>query len=183
MCCSWLRWRRRVASVSAESDGPIEAFVAESPKQLPSETESATEQHELQPPPATRATRNNQVRTSVAPGYTNGHGGDTTGRRGAENVPPAPAPAPNPTPNPTRVTQQPPASGGRARAGATPSAASVLPAHLPYMPRNARNNKEVPDSHISFSISFRDTCFSRVNCSAGATKVPKLYNSFTVLCS
>lgn len=33
--------------------------------------------------------------------YTNGHGGDTTGRRGAENVPP-----PQPQPQNNRITQQ-----------------------------------------------------------------------------
>lgn len=54
---------------------------------------------------SSRATRNNQVRMSNAPGYTNGHGGDTTGRRGAENVPP-PAQPPAPVPNSSRVTQQ-----------------------------------------------------------------------------
>ncbi|XP_063548233.1 kinesin-like protein Klp10A isoform X4 [Cydia strobilella] len=54
---------------------------------------------------SSRATRNNQVRMSNAPGYTNGHGGDTTGRRGAENVPP-PAQTPAPVPNASRVTQQ-----------------------------------------------------------------------------
>lgn len=53
-----------------------------------------------------RSTRNNQMRISnVGTGggtaYTNGHGGDTTGRRGAENVPPPQQPAPN-----TRLTQQ-----------------------------------------------------------------------------
>ncbi|XP_047984625.1 kinesin-like protein Klp10A isoform X4 [Leguminivora glycinivorella] len=53
---------------------------------------------------SSRATRNNQVRMSNAPGYTNGHGGDTTGRRGAENVPPPAQPAP--VPNVSRVTQQ-----------------------------------------------------------------------------
>ncbi|XP_063395487.1 kinesin-like protein Klp10A [Cydia fagiglandana] len=54
---------------------------------------------------SSRTTRNNQVRMSNAPGYTNGHGGDTTGRRGAENVPP-PAQPPAPVPNVSRVTQQ-----------------------------------------------------------------------------
>ncbi|XP_063375432.1 kinesin-like protein Klp10A isoform X2 [Cydia amplana] len=54
---------------------------------------------------SSRVTRNNQVRMSNAPGYTNGHGGDTTGRRGAENVPP-PAQTPAPVPNVSRVTQQ-----------------------------------------------------------------------------
>ncbi|XP_049882329.1 kinesin-like protein Klp10A isoform X2 [Pectinophora gossypiella] len=51
--------------------------------------------------PSSRVTRNNQMRVSNAGGYTNGHGGDTTGRRGAENVPPPQQPAPN-----SRVTQQ-----------------------------------------------------------------------------
>ncbi|XP_026320345.1 kinesin-like protein Klp10A isoform X2 [Hyposmocoma kahamanoa] len=50
--------------------------------------------------PAARITRNNQMRVANAGGYTNGHGGDTTGRRGgAENVPPQPQPN-------TRITQQ-----------------------------------------------------------------------------
>ncbi|XP_059045432.1 kinesin-like protein Klp10A [Achroia grisella] len=52
-----------------------------------------------------RVTRNNQMRLSNAGGaYTNGHGGDTTGRRGAENVPPQ-QPTQQPPPN-SRVTQQ-----------------------------------------------------------------------------
>lgn len=61
-----------------------------------------------------RVTRNNQMRLSNAPvvgatNYTNGHGGDTTGRRGAENVPPPQPqpqpPPPQPVPN-SRITQQ-----------------------------------------------------------------------------
>lgn len=56
-----------------------------------------------------RVTRNNQMRLSnaggAAAGYTNGHGGDTTGRRGAENVPPPQPQPPPPQPN-SRVTQQ-----------------------------------------------------------------------------
>ncbi|XP_045774252.1 kinesin-like protein Klp10A isoform X2 [Maniola jurtina] len=52
----------------------------------------------------TRVTRNNQTRASnVGAAYTNGHGGDTTGRRGVENVPPAPQPQPVPN---SRITQQ-----------------------------------------------------------------------------
>ncbi|CAB3241203.1 unnamed protein product [Arctia plantaginis] len=74
-----------------------------------------------------RVTRNNQMRLSNAGGggaaYTNGHSGDTTGRRGAENVPPAQLPQPAPTN--TRITQQTPASGGRTRSGSSPSTASV----------------------------------------------------------
>ncbi|XP_041975042.1 kinesin-like protein Klp10A isoform X2 [Aricia agestis] len=73
--------------------------------------------------PSSRVTRNNQMRVSNAGGggaYTNGHG-DTTGRRGAENVPPAPQPAPN-----SRVTQQFGVGGtrGGAAAGAAPAAVS-----------------------------------------------------------
>ncbi|XP_072938811.1 kinesin-like protein KIF2A [Epargyreus clarus] len=96
-----------------------------------------------------RVTRNNQMRVSNAGGggaYTNGHGGDTTGRRGAENVPPPqqPPPQPQPTAN-SRITQQPPNSGGRSRSGSTPSAASVPPGlqHSPYMHAQRRGyNKE-----------------------------------------
>ncbi|XP_050669677.1 kinesin-like protein KIF2A isoform X2 [Leptidea sinapis] len=87
----------------------------------------------------TRVTRNNQMRLSnVSGAYTNGHGGDTTGRRGAENVPP-PQPQPAPQPQPqvnTRVTQQAPVSGGRSRAGSTPSSMSVAPS--PFMSTNRR---------------------------------------------
>lgn len=57
-------------------------------------------------PAPSRVTRNNQMRLSNAGGaYTNGHGGDTTGRRGAENVPPPQQPPQQPPPN-SRVTQQ-----------------------------------------------------------------------------
>ncbi|XP_045537879.1 kinesin-like protein Klp10A isoform X3 [Papilio machaon] len=52
-----------------------------------------------------RVTRNNQMRMSNAGAYTNGHGGDTTGRRGAENVPPPPQPQQQPPSN-SRLTQQ-----------------------------------------------------------------------------
>ncbi|XP_045523981.1 kinesin-like protein Klp10A isoform X6 [Pieris brassicae] len=61
-----------------------------------------------------RVTRNNQARVSNVGAYTNGHGGDTTGRRGAENVPP-PVQATAPPPN-SRITQQfnpPPVSSAR----------------------------------------------------------------------
>ncbi|KAL4704414.1 hypothetical protein ACJJTC_000413, partial [Scirpophaga incertulas] len=75
-----------------------------------------------------RVTRNNQMRLSNAGGggaYTNGHGGDTTGRRGAENVPP-----PAQAPANSRVTQQFTAtatsvSGGR---GGTGTVGGVMPA-------------------------------------------------------
>ncbi|XP_053618650.1 kinesin-like protein KIF2A isoform X2 [Plodia interpunctella] len=92
-----------------------------------------------------RVTRNNQMRLSNAGGgYTNGHGGDTTGRRGAENVPP-PQPQ-QPQPN-SRVTQQAPTSGGRSRSGSTPSAASVNQGqgqspYVPHMQRRLHNVKE-----------------------------------------
>ncbi|XP_045449723.1 kinesin-like protein Klp10A [Melitaea cinxia] len=87
-----------------------------------------------------RVTRNNQMRLSNAGGYTNGHGGDTTGRRGAENVPPPQATQPPPN---SRVTQQQaPASGGRSRAASTPSAASVVqPLQAPG--RRLHNVKEI----------------------------------------
>ncbi|KAM3967855.1 kinesin-like protein Klp10A [Aphomia sociella] len=111
-------------------------------------------QTHLQPPRRTtkgvgtpsRVTRNNQMRLSNAGGgYTNGHGGDTTGRRGAENVPPPQQPPQQPPPN-SRVTQQPPVSGGRARAGSTPSAASMpqgLPQpYMPHLQRRIHNIKE-----------------------------------------
>ncbi|XP_047520047.1 kinesin-like protein Klp10A isoform X4 [Pieris napi] len=61
-----------------------------------------------------RVTRNNQARVSNVSAYTNGHGGDTTGRRGAENVPP-PVQATVQPPN-SRITQQfnpPPVSSAR----------------------------------------------------------------------
>ncbi|XP_022115689.1 kinesin-like protein Klp10A isoform X3 [Pieris rapae] len=61
-----------------------------------------------------RVTRNNQARVSNVGAYTNGHGGDTTGRRGAENVPP-PVQATAQPPN-SRMTQQfnpPPVSSAR----------------------------------------------------------------------
>ncbi|XP_026739400.1 kinesin-like protein Klp10A isoform X1 [Trichoplusia ni] len=95
-----------------------------------------------------RVTRNNQMRLSNAAGaYTNGHGGDTTGRRGAENVPPPQQP-PQPAPTNTRITQQqPPPSGGRSRAGSTPSAASVPQGlqqspYMPHLQRRIHNVKE-----------------------------------------
>ncbi|XP_060804310.1 kinesin-like protein Klp10A [Amyelois transitella] len=93
-----------------------------------------------------RVTRNNQMRLSNAGGgYTNGHGGDTTGRRGAENVPPPQQPQ-QPPPN-SRVTQQAPASGGRSRSGSTPSAASMNQGqgqspYVPHMQRRLHNVKE-----------------------------------------
>ncbi|KAJ0182242.1 hypothetical protein K1T71_001611 [Dendrolimus kikuchii] len=68
----------------------------------------------------TRVTRNNPMRLSNAAGaYTNGHGGDTTGRRGNENVPPPQQPVQQPPPN-SRVTQQ--------FTGATVGGASARPA-------------------------------------------------------
>lgn len=73
-----------------------------------------------------RITRNNPMRMSNASGgaYTNGHGGDTTGRRGAENVPPAPQqPVQQPPPNNTRMTQQ--YAGGPAGAGVVAVGAGV----------------------------------------------------------
>ncbi|XP_026739402.1 kinesin-like protein Klp10A isoform X3 [Trichoplusia ni] len=98
--------------------------------------------------PPSRVTRNNQMRLSNAAGaYTNGHGGDTTGRRGAENVPPPQQP-PQPAPTNTRITQQqPPPSGGRSRAGSTPSAASVPQGlqqspYMPHLQRRIHNVKE-----------------------------------------
>ncbi|CAH2102061.1 unnamed protein product [Euphydryas editha] len=117
MCCSWLRCRRRVAD-SAESTAPIEGFEESVPP-----AEAPMEEEKPKSPPS-RVTRNNQMRLSNAGAYTNGHGGDTTGRRGAENVPPPQQPQAPPS---SRVTQQQaPASGGRSRAASTPSAASVV---------------------------------------------------------
>lgn len=88
----------------------------------------------------TRVTRNNQTRLSNAGGYTNGHGGDTTGRRGAENVPPPQAMQPPPN---SRVTQQfnPPVSA--ARAGAVSSAVSVPHAVASGAVRRSNVVKEV----------------------------------------
>ncbi|KAF9816689.1 hypothetical protein SFRURICE_018569 [Spodoptera frugiperda] len=141
MCCSWLRCRRRVAD-STDNNAPMEAFEkSESPAE-----EATEEQQKATSPAPSRVTRNNQMRLSNAAGaYTNGHGGDTTGRRGAENVPPPQQP-PQPTPTNTRITQQPPPSGGRSRAGSTPSAASV-PQGLqqsPYMPHLQRRIHNIP---------------------------------------
>ncbi|CAH2050909.1 unnamed protein product, partial [Iphiclides podalirius] len=103
----------------------------------------------------TRATRNNQMRASNAGGYTNGHGGDTTGRRGAENVPPPqqqqqPPPQPVPAAN-TRVTQQFGVGGmggvggvgGVTRTAATASAASVPHAVASGAVRRSNVVKEV----------------------------------------
>ncbi|XP_013176662.1 PREDICTED: kinesin-like protein KIF2A isoform X1 [Papilio xuthus] len=84
-----------------------------------------------------RVTRNNQMRMSNAGAYTNGHGGDTTGRRGAENVPPPPQPQQQPPSN-SRLTQQMPASGGRSRTGSTPSAASLTQQHS-HHPHHAQH--------------------------------------------
>ncbi|XP_045523976.1 kinesin-like protein Klp10A isoform X2 [Pieris brassicae] len=87
-----------------------------------------------------RVTRNNQARVSNVGAYTNGHGGDTTGRRGAENVPP-PVQATAPPPN-SRITQQMPNSGGRTRSGSTPSAASVI--QNPYSNKRMHNKEFNP---------------------------------------
>ncbi|XP_038220874.1 kinesin-like protein Klp10A isoform X4 [Zerene cesonia] len=90
----------------------------------------------------TRVTRNNQMRVSnVGGAYTNGHGGDTTGRRGAENVPP-PQPTPQAQTN-TRVTQQfnPPVSS--ARPAAVASAVSVPHAVASGAVRRSNVVKEV----------------------------------------
>ncbi|CAF4861926.1 unnamed protein product [Pieris macdunnoughi] len=95
MCCSWLFCRRRVAD-SAEANAPFEAYEKAKP------SEEATEEKPKSPP--ARVTRNNQARVSTVGAYTNGHGGDTTGRRGAENVPP-PVQATVQPPN-SRMTQQ-----------------------------------------------------------------------------
>ncbi|XP_068626169.1 kinesin-like protein Klp10A [Battus philenor] len=95
-----------------------------------------------------RVTRNNQMRVSNAGGYTNGHGGDTTGRRGAENVPP-PANAPPVAAANTRVTQQfggggvGGVGGGIARTAATASAASVPHAVASGAVRRSNVVKEV----------------------------------------
>ncbi|CAK1540347.1 unnamed protein product [Leptosia nina] len=74
----------------------------------------------------TRVTRNNQVRGTNMGAYTNGHGGDTTGRRGAENVPPPVQATTQPTPN-SRLTQQfnPPPPVSSARPAAVSSTVSV----------------------------------------------------------
>ncbi|XP_048489487.1 kinesin-like protein Klp10A isoform X4 [Plutella xylostella] len=73
-----------------------------------------------------RVTRNNQMRLSnVGGAYMNGHAGDTTGRRGAENVPPAQPPPPVAN---SRVTQQFNASsvGGGAASARTAAASSTV---------------------------------------------------------
>ncbi|CAH0592772.1 unnamed protein product [Chrysodeixis includens] len=97
--------------------------------------------------PPSRVTRNNQMRLSNAAGaYTNGHGGDTTGRRGAENVPPPQQP-PQPVPTNTRITQQftsgSAASGGAARAAAVASTVSVPHAAASGAVRRSNVVKEV----------------------------------------
>ncbi|XP_026739401.1 kinesin-like protein Klp10A isoform X2 [Trichoplusia ni] len=94
-----------------------------------------------------RVTRNNQMRLSNAAGaYTNGHGGDTTGRRGAENVPPPQQP-PQPAPTNTRITQQftsgSAASGGAGRAAAVASTVSVPHAVASGAVRRSNVVKEV----------------------------------------
>ncbi|XP_013176665.1 PREDICTED: kinesin-like protein Klp10A isoform X2 [Papilio xuthus] len=83
-----------------------------------------------------RVTRNNQMRMSNAGAYTNGHGGDTTGRRGAENVPPPPQPQQQPPSN-SRLTQQFSNSGGGGAGGggggmARNTAASASAASVPH---------------------------------------------------
>ncbi|XP_075977376.1 kinesin-like protein 10A isoform X1 [Anticarsia gemmatalis] len=92
-----------------------------------------------------RVTRNNQMRVSNAGGaYTNGHGGDTTGRRGAENVPPAQPP--QPTATNTRITQQFTASsvsGGGARPAGVSSTVSVPHAVASGAVRRSNVVKEV----------------------------------------
>ncbi|GBO98888.1 Kinesin-like protein Klp10A [Eumeta japonica] len=145
MCLrSWLRCRRRVSDCD-EPEPKEFAFEKTTDTVLAADekTEAVCEKTavkpvEKKPPPMSRVTRNNQMRVSnVGPGvgaagaggapaaYTNGHGGDTTGRRGAENVPPH---------QNSRVTQQlrahAPSSGRRSRTGSTPSAVSV-PQHGP----------------------------------------------------
>ncbi|KAJ8736009.1 hypothetical protein PYW08_006665 [Mythimna loreyi] len=95
-----------------------------------------------------RVTRNNQMRLSNAPGaYTNGHGGDTTGRRGAENVPP-PVQPPQATVTNTRITQQFTASsvagsGGAARPAGVSSTVSVPHAVASGAVRRSNVVKEV----------------------------------------
>ncbi|CAH0695544.1 unnamed protein product [Spodoptera exigua] len=95
-----------------------------------------------------RVTRNNQMRLSNAAGaYTNGHGGDTTGRRGAENVPPPQQP-PQPTPTNTRITQQFTASsvaggGAAARPAGVSSTVSVPHAVASGAVRRSNVVKEV----------------------------------------
>lgn len=86
-----------------------------------------------------RVTRNNQRLSNAVGAYTNGHGGDTTGRRGAENVPP---PLPQPTPN-SRATQQfnPPVSS--ARPAAVSSTVSVPHAVASGAVRRSNVVKEV----------------------------------------
>ncbi|CAH2102062.1 unnamed protein product [Euphydryas editha] len=133
MCCSWLRCRRRVAD-SAESTAPIEGFEESVPP-----AEAPMEEEKPKSPPS-RVTRNNQMRLSNAGAYTNGHGGDTTGRRGAENVPPPQQPQAPPS---SRVTQQfnPPVSA--ARPGAVASAVSVPTAVASGAVRRSNVVKEV----------------------------------------
>ncbi|KAH9641337.1 hypothetical protein HF086_016331 [Spodoptera exigua] len=143
MCCSWLRCRRRVAD-STDNNAPMEAFEkSETP------AEEATEEQEKATSPApSRVTRNNQMRLSNAAGaYTNGHGGDTTGRRGAENVPPPQQP-PQPTPTNTRITQQFTASsvaggGAAARPAGVSSTVSVPHAVASGAVRRSNVVKEV----------------------------------------
>nr|XP_034837419.1 kinesin-like protein Klp10A [Maniola hyperantus] len=91
----------------------------------------------------TRVTRNNQARASnVGTAYTNGHGGDTTGRRGVENVPPAPQPQPQPAPN-SRMTQQFNQPVASARPAAVASAVSVPHALASGAVRRSNVVKEV----------------------------------------
>nr|XP_049692057.1 kinesin-like protein Klp10A isoform X5 [Helicoverpa armigera] len=141
MCCSWLRCRRRVAD-STENDAPMEAFEkSETP------AEEATQEEQKITSPPSRVTRNNQMRLSNAGGaYTNGHGGDTTGRRGAENVPPPQQP-PQPAPTNTRITQQFTASsvagGGGARPAGVSSTVSVPHAVASGAVRRSNVVKEV----------------------------------------
>ncbi|XP_022822167.1 kinesin-like protein Klp10A isoform X3 [Spodoptera litura] len=143
MCCSWLRCRRRVAD-STDNNAPMEAFEkSESPAE-----EATEEQQKATSPAPSRVTRNNQMRLSNAAGaYTNGHGGDTTGRRGAENVPPPQQP-PQPTPTNTRITQQFTAStvaggGAAARPAGVSSTVSVPHAVASGAVRRSNVVKEV----------------------------------------
>ncbi|KPJ10186.1 Kinesin-like protein Klp10A [Papilio machaon] len=130
MCCSWFRCRKRVADLA--ECRPMDAY-----EKVETPTEMAQPKNEEKESPPARVTRNNQMRMSNAGAYTNGHGGDTTGRRGAENVPPPPQPQQQPPSN-SRLTQQMPASGGRSRTGNTPSATSLTQQHS-HQPHHAQH--------------------------------------------
>lgn len=82
----------------------------------------------------TRTGRNNARASNIGTAYTNGHGGDTTGRRGAENVPPA--------------NQFNPPSGASARSAAPTAAASSTLSVYTGNAGNAGNTGAVRRSNV-----------------------------------